>query len=158
ALRQRLRRLRPERLVVVPDGPLHKLPLEALPVEGGARPRYLLDELPPTVYAPSVAALGLLADRPPAGPKAALSLLAVTAPAYRAPRRAPRAPLPELRELARGLPLLPGPAEESRAIRRHFAPERVTALERERATKAAVIAALPGKGVVHLAAHCFADD
>jgi CHAT domain-containing protein len=54
--------------------------------------------------------------------------------------------------------LLPGTAEESRAIRCHFAPERVTALERERATKAAVIAALPGKGVVHLAAHCFADD
>jgi hypothetical protein len=69
ALRQRLRRLRPERLVVVPDGPLHKLPLEALPVEGGARPRYLLDELPPTVYAPSVAALGLLADRPRRAPR-----------------------------------------------------------------------------------------
>src|SRR5262249_53017922 len=129
-------------LVVVPDGPLHKLPLEALVVEGGARPRYLLDELPPTVYAPSVATLVLLANRPAPDARAPRSLLTVSNPAYR----------------ARGLPLLPGTAEESRAIRRHFEAGSVTALEGERATRPAVVAALPGRRFVHLAAHCFSDE
>src|SRR5262249_1494043 len=141
-LRERLRKLRPECVVIVPDGPLHKLPLEALVVEAGASPRYLLDELPPTVYAPSLAALVLLANRPAPGAHAPRSLLTVSNPAYR----------------ARGLPLLPGTAEESRAVRRHFDPAAVTALEGERATRAAVVAALPGRRFIHLAAHCFSDD
>jgi tetratricopeptide (TPR) repeat protein len=142
ALRRRLRQLRPECLVIVPDGPLHKLPLEALVVEGGTRPRYLLDELPPTVYAPSVATLVLLANRPAPDTRAPRSLLTVSNPAYR----------------ARGLPLLPGTAAESRAIRRYFEAGSVTALEGERATRAAVLAALPGRRFVHLAAHCFSDE
>jgi CHAT domain-containing protein len=144
---------------VVPDGPLHKLPLEAVVVHGGNRPRYLLDELPPIVYAPSVDMLVHLADRPALGPKAPLSLVTVSDPAYRAPRPgATQMPLPELLELARGLPLLPGTAEESRALARFFPPDQVTSLARGRATKPAVVAAMPGKRFVHLAAHCFADD
>ncbi len=162
ALRQRLGQLHPECLVIVPDGPLHKLPLEALVVEGGDRPRYLLDEWPPMVYAPSLATLTLLAKRPASGSGVVLSLLTVSDPAYRTPvapvPEAPPGRLPQLLEMARGLPLLPGTAEESRAIRSHFAAEGVTALSRDRATRPAVAAALPGKRFIHLAAHCFADD
>jgi tetratricopeptide (TPR) repeat protein len=142
ALRQRLRDLRPDTVVIVPDGPLHKLPLEALVVEAGARPRYLLDELPPTVYAPSVSMLVWLAKLPALEPQAPRSLLTVSNPAYR----------------AKGLPLLPGTAEEARAIRRYFDPGLVKALEGEAATRPAVLAALPGRRFVHLAAHCFSDE
>src|SRR5262249_6703541 len=45
-----------------------------------------------------------------------------------------------------------------RAIRRHFEAGSVTALEGERATRPAVVAALPGRRFVHLAAHCFSDE
>jgi CHAT domain-containing protein len=161
ALRERLRQLRPEQLIVIPDGPLHKLPLESLVSEGGLRPKYLLDELPPIVYAPSVATLVLLAERSASGSKGPLSLLTVSDPAYR--QRSPFGPntnpqkLPELLELARGLPMLPGSAEESRAIGRFFTAEQVTSLSLDHATKPAVLAAIPGRRVVHLAAHCFAD-
>lgn len=56
AVRRRIQQLAPEVLVVVPDGPLHQLPLEAILLEAilleaillkaGDRPRYGLDEFP----------------------------------------------------------------------------------------------------------------
>ncbi|HYT87527.1 MAG TPA: CHAT domain-containing protein, partial [Gemmataceae bacterium] len=57
AVRERIQRLNPECLILVPDGALHKLPFEALLLRAGERPAYVLDELPPLVYAPSVAIL-----------------------------------------------------------------------------------------------------
>ncbi len=151
-------------LVIIPDGPLQKLPLEALPIESGAKPRYLLDELPPTLYAPSPAALTLLAERQ-RDDRLPTTLLTLCNPTYPKERTLPRgtpkekvAQLQPFLELAANLPPLPGTAKESRAVRRHFADDRVLALEGDQATKAAFLAALPGRQVIHVAAHGFVDE
>jgi CHAT domain-containing protein len=151
--RQRIRAAAPECVLIIPDGALHKLPFEALLVQAGARPRYVLDELPPLVYAPSVAALALLAGRP-AAPDGPLSLLTVADPAY--PRR--RAGAPDAARAALWLPRLEGTAKESARISRLFKGEPVRVLRGAAATKRAVVAALPGRRVVHLAAHGIADE
>jgi CHAT domain-containing protein len=158
AVRARIREAAPATLVVVPDGALHKLPLEALLLEGGAQPRYAIDELPPITYAPSAAILALLAGRPAPRLSGPLTLLTVADPAYPAEPAAAgvtpgRGPLP------RGaLPRLPFTRLESEGIRRLFDPTHVVALEGPRAREAAVVAALPGRSIVHMAAHGFADD
>jgi CHAT domain-containing protein len=158
AVRARIREVGPAILVVVPDGALHKLPLEALLLEGGARPRYVLDELPPIVYAPSAAILALLAGRPAPRRTGPLTLLTVADPAY------PEDPAPDGATAGRGplprgaLPRLPFTHLESESIRRLFDPGQVVALEGPRARESAVVAALPGRSIVHVAAHGFADD
>ena len=73
-------------VIVVPDGPLHALPFEALVVEPGSSPtavRYWLDAGPPVRYAPSATALYNIVRRPAprvvarAGAPGAVSLSAV---------------------------------------------------------------------------------
>jgi CHAT domain-containing protein/tetratricopeptide (TPR) repeat protein len=162
-VRARIREHAPDSLVVVPDGPLHKLPLEAVLLESGAGPRYVLDELPPIVYVPSAAVLAQIAGRPRSAADAPLSLLTVSNPAY--PQEADRSADSAARAVARGpaglrgqLPLLPFTAVESKRIRQHFDAGQVTALEGARATKRAVTAAVAGKRMIHLAVHGFADD
>jgi CHAT domain-containing protein len=155
-VRQRIRASAPECLIVVPDGALHKLPLEALLLEAGEKPVYVLDELPPLVYAPSVAALAVLADRAAVTQVGPLSLLSVADPAYpqaKAGARTTAGP-----EAALLLPPLPGTAAESARISRLFEQGQVKALSGRQATKRAVVAALPGRSVVHLAAHGLADQ
>jgi CHAT domain-containing protein len=160
ALRRRLRESGAKQIVVVPDGPLHKLPLEALVLHGGDRPRYALDELPPLVYVPSASVLLLLSERPRPRRDGPPSLLTVGNPAYPQEKGKPVGPGAGALFLGlRGeLPLLPGTAEESRRVRACFAGEQVTALEGEAATERAVVAALPGRSVIHLAVHGFADE
>jgi CHAT domain-containing protein len=159
-LRRRLREHRATELVVVPDGPLHKLPLEALLLQGGERPRYALDELPPIVYAPSVAVLDLVRGRSHPQRKGPPSLLTVGNPAYRQakPTQSEDPALTALLTLRGELPPLPGTARESQCVRAFFERDRVTALEGAEATKSAVVAALPGRSVIHLAVHGFADE
>jgi CHAT domain-containing protein len=162
AVRRRIREFRPEYLVVIPDGPLHKLPLEALVLEASPVPRFGLDELPPIAYAPSAAVLALLAERSRRAPAGPLSLLTVSDPAYAQGAAAtPASARPTLRHvlgLGGQLVRLPGTAEESRRISRFFDRSQVTALERARATKRAVKEAMDGKRVIHLAAHGLADE
>jgi CHAT domain-containing protein/tetratricopeptide (TPR) repeat protein len=149
------------RLIVVPDGALHKLPLEALVVEPGPRPVYAVDELPPIVYAPSVGVLALLASRPrPAGiPR---SLLTVCDPEY------PQRPAAYVVGTSRGgnesdipglsrLAPLPLTASESDSIGSCFAPKDVKQLRGPNATVANVKKNVLGKRFLHLAAHAFAD-
>jgi CHAT domain-containing protein len=158
AARRSLRARTPRLLLIVPDGALHKLPLEALVVESGERPRYLLDILPATVYAPSVTALALLANRPrPSGPP---TLLTLCDPAYveaKGPETAP-ASRSGLLVLRGHLTRLPFTADESRLVRGCYEPGQVLALEGKGASERALRRAVAGRRVVHLAAHGFADD
>jgi CHAT domain-containing protein len=162
AVRQSIRKLEPKYLVVIPDGALHKLPLEALVLQNAPQKRYALDVLPPIVYAPSAAVLALLAERPrPAGADP-LSLLTVCDPAYTpekdeavvARANARRGGLVWRGQLQR----LEGTREESQRIRRHFDPGQFTALEGAEATERAVRAAVAGKRILHLAAHGLVDE
>jgi CHAT domain-containing protein len=147
ALREKLRASSAKRVVVIPDGALHKLPFECLLLSAGTTPKYAIDELPPVCYAPSIAALAVVLNRPRVLDGEA-SLLTVGDPAYPEATSGSASPLPRL----------PFTAVESKRIRQFFPTERVTALEGERATEANVVAALPGKRFVHLAAHGFADE
>lgn len=131
------------RVLLVPDGALHKLPFEALLVSSAAGPKFVLDELPAIAYAPSVPALAVVLGRPRAA-DGADALLTVGDPAYPAG--------------ANALPRLPFTAVESKRVREFFPTGRVTALEGDAATEAAVVRALPGQRYVHLAAHGFADE
>jgi CHAT domain-containing protein/tetratricopeptide (TPR) repeat protein len=162
AVRQRLREWGLDQVVVVPDGALHKLPLEALPLESKPKPRYLIDELPPLVYAPSPVVLALRAEQPRPARPGPLSLLTVGNPAYAQKKDgAGDAADPAAKTLLglRGqLPLLPFTAEESRRIRQHFDAGQVLNLEGEQATEEAVRAAVAGRRILHLAAHGFADE
>ncbi len=161
AARARVKELAPEYLLVVPDGPLHKLPLEALVLREGPPTRYVLDELPPLVYAPSAAVLAALPalpgrQSPPAGPP---TLLTVGDVAYReAKGAAPATFVPGMQALGGALARLPKSGEESRRVARLFDPSRVTPLEKEAATEKAVTAAAPGKRYLNLAAHGFVDE
>lgn len=149
ALREKLRTSGAKRVVLIPDGALHKIPFECLLLSAGAAPKYALDELPPVCYAPSIAALAVVLNRPRVLDGAA-TLLTVGDPAY---------PEAQGGTLASGaLPRLPFTAVESKRVRQFFPADRVTALEREAATEANVVAALPGKRFVHMAAHGFSDE
>jgi CHAT domain-containing protein/tetratricopeptide (TPR) repeat protein len=162
-VRKRIKECAPDELLVVPDGALHKIPLEALPLELGSKPRYLLDELPPITYAPSTSVLVVLAERariPLAGP---LTLLTVSNPAYPQAAGKPAQPAPQTAATLLGLrgqlPLLPFTGEEARSIQKCFEPGRVVALEGEQATEQAVVKALAGQQrIVHFAAHGFAEE
>jgi CHAT domain-containing protein/Tfp pilus assembly protein PilF len=158
ALRKSLRQHGATQVVVVPDGPLHKLPLEALLLHAGEKPRYVLDELPPLVYVPSLSVLALLGERPPVARKGPPSLLTVGNPAYRQVRGQPTSEHAAAMLALRGeLPLLPGTHDELLRVSACFARDRVVALEGAAATERAVVAALPGRSVIHLAVHGFAD-
>src|SRR5262249_8519705 len=154
AARERIRAEAPDGLVVVPDGALHKLPFEALLWRGGGGPVYALNALPPLASAPSGAGPALLADRRPAAPHGPRSLLTVADPAYPGPAKGGAAPA------AQGvwdrLERLQCAGKESEDIGRNFAGN-VLALRGEQVTKQAVVAALPGRHVVHIAAHGIAD-
>src|SRR3954451_5237672 len=122
----------------------------------------MLDEMPPLVYAPSVAILALMADRPAVVRGSPLSLLTAAEPAYPAAKAGAEGPLPSrqpnLLDLMGELPRLPYTAQESERISALFEPDRVTALRGEGATEKALVAALPGRRIVHIAAHGLADD
>jgi CHAT domain-containing protein/tetratricopeptide (TPR) repeat protein len=151
-----------ELVIVIPDGPLHKLPLETLVLGTDKGPRYLLEELPPVVYAPSSGILAYLVDRPRTD-KGPLSLLTVGNPDY--PQAEPGA---KVATTSRGntsfvigfrgqLPLLAGSMHESQVVSKYF-PDRAVALSGPAATEKAVVTAMRGKQVIHIAAHGFADD
>ena len=139
ALRDKIRASGAKRVVLIPDGALHKLPFEALLLSADASPKYALDELPAVCYAPSLTVLAVVLNRPRANDGPA-SLLTVGDPAYAAVAVGPL-------QSGGALPQLPYTATESKNVRQFFAPERVTALERGDATEAKVTAALPGKAV-----------
>ncbi len=84
ALRERLKGT--SRVYVLPDGPLHSLPLEALIVgsDNEGRPVYWLDEGPPIAYAPSGSVLRWTLERSSstAAVEPTLDLVAVADPSF----------------------------------------------------------------------------
>ena len=144
-----------KRLIVVPDGPLAFLPFEALVVAEEKEPRYLLDEGPPIVYAPSGAVLLNLLDRPVVpSPPDREPVLALGDPAY--PENDPgqdniaRTGLLTVRSrygIAGGkLPRLPHSGTEAQWVVGHFndAGIRAAALSGPNATERAVRYWAPG--------------
>ena len=169
AVRKRIEEHSPRGITIVPDGALHQLPFEALLVEGGDSPRYLLDVFPPIAYAPSATILMNLKSRPTADPKTAATLLTVGNPHYPAavePAPAgqqPRADSPAAiardayLQLGGQLPLLPGTSKECDRVAAAFPAGHVKRLEWDQATEANVRANIAGRRYVHIASHGLVD-
>jgi CHAT domain-containing protein len=135
--------------IVIPDGPLARLPFEALVKDAGAAgeaPVYWIDEGPTVRYAVSATLLRELLVRP-AIPSAG-GLLSVADPDYGPPASS-------------RFGQLPGTARESDAVTAAFrtrAPRvPVTVLRGAEAVEPAVRAALEGKRFLHLAVHGIVD-
>jgi len=165
-------------ITIVPDGALHQLPFEALLLEGGDSPRYLLDVFPPIAYAPSATILLNLLERGGGDSKSPGSLLTVGNPHYpqgdpkslpvvdKKPRPADAEKPPTLAAVSRDayvalggrLPLLPGTAQECARVAGAFPADRVARLEWDDATEVNVRRQIAGRRYVHLAAHGLVDQ
>jgi CHAT domain-containing protein/Tfp pilus assembly protein PilF len=133
-------------VIIVPDGALHGLNFETLPVDGPARRHYWIEDVEVQI-AP---ALGVLDVAPPAGRRdaprgsgvAGRSLLLVGAPAASDPR----------------FPPLSYAAAEMTRVAEHFDPRHVAKYEGSRATPAAYRTANPDAfSMIHFTAHAAAN-
>lgn len=164
AVRDRIRQSKPDRLIVVPDGALHKLPLEALVLNEKPHPRYVLDEFPPISYAPSAGVLAALTAKSRSDASDEATLLTIGDPAYPLSNRSQK--LLAAADTIGGdylgmrgqVDRLPNTDAESRRVASLFHRTNVTALRGEQATEANVLAALPGQRYLHFAAHAFVDQ
>ena len=130
-------------LVIVPEKELFHLSFAAL-LDPRSQ-RFLLEDHPLS-YAPSASVYlqSLLRSRAQARPKGLRALLIGN-------------PLIE-RRMFPSLPRLPGSEEEVRAIAEFYPSGRRTVLSGRRATKAALLAALPESEVVHLSTHALVNQ
>ena len=139
------------RIVVVPDGPLHRVPWDVLRLEDG---HYVVERFA-VGLAPSAGALAVLRRHPRPRPTAAedLHLLAMGDPAF--DRVAPVDA--ELFAAQGGLPRLPGSGAEARLVAR-YAP--IADLRLGERASAAYLRRTPLAGfrVIHLATHALVDD
>jgi len=125
------------RVVVVPDGPLHRLNLETLPVLG-ATPHYWVEDVELAV-APSVA----MAMSAGAGGHAPGSLLLIGAPDYK----------------SAGYQPLPGAAAEVEELRKRFSSASPDVITGKDASPASYRAADPARySLIHFAAHAEANS
>lgn len=124
------------RVLIVPDGGLHRLNFETLPVDGPRR-HYWIDDVEIQI-AP---ALGLTATQS-VRPTAAPTLLLIGDPTPRAPE----------------FPALSYAAAEMRNVSQHFAADRVTVFQRGDASPAAYRGARPARfTMIHFTAHATAN-
>lgn len=137
-----------ERLIIVPDGPLALLPLEALVIEPSPGVEYLLDKAPPMEYGPSAAVLITLADRP-VTPAKKEAVLTVGDPLYG-----------RAGATSSGLKPLPFTGTESRWVVETFRKAGVESVQflGGTATEANVRSHIAGREIVHLACHGSSDD
>lgn len=167
ALREEITSDRLERLVILPDGPLALLPMEALVVEKSPSLTYLLDAAPPIQYAPSAAVLMSLVRRP-AVPPLHEPVLTLGDPRYgRPPTTAVQADLlaqaatsSRSTSIRQRLSPLPHSGTESRWVAdvfRNAGAESVQLLGAN-ATEAQVRSHIAGRELVHLACHGMSDD
>lgn len=156
-----------DQLIVIPDGPLAMLPFDALVVEAGDAPQYLLDVGPPIVYAPSVTILQNLLAREVSTPgREASKVLTVGDPAYgqvagKATANSRATPVAQSPQRAGGgqLARLPYSALEVGWIAEVFQKQgiQVDKLLAQSATEGKVRAELPGCTIVHFACHGLVD-
>jgi len=124
------------RVIVIPDGPLHRLNLETL-VRPDPKPHYWIEDAEIEV-APSIT----IAMGKAAGTEGAKGVLLIGDPDYR----------------GTGYEPLSGAGEELKAIEARFAGRREAVYSGAKATPAAYRAAEPGRfAVIHFAAHAEAD-
>src|SRR5262249_22990382 len=150
-----------KRLFVIPDGPLALLPFEALVINNGSTPEYLLDKGPEIVYAPSSSVLLTLAGRSAAhAPQDREPVLTVGDPAYggetvasNAPidRQTARSPRELYRAAAGRLSRLPFAGVEARQISETFnaAGMKCALLTGGAATEGAVRNGIGGRRILH---------
>ncbi len=127
-----------KRLIVVPDGPLHRVPLDALRLSDG---RHVVERYSVSV-APSARVLSALWRRPHesrADSASSLRLLAFGDPEFDS------------------LPRLEASAREAKLVAR-YAPAAEVRLGKEASAKYLRHAALAGYGVLHFATHALVDD
>ena len=149
------------RLVIVPDGPLHRVPWDALRLPGGgyAVERYAIS------IAPSAAVLVALGHRAGQPDTAPLHLLALGDPAFAeeaATRDSPAAQgaaetYPSAFAVTGGLPRLAASAKEARLVAR-YAPRAEVRLRQQASAAYLKRAALDPFRVIHLATHALVDD
>lgn len=150
-----------EQLVIIPDGPLAMLPFDALVVDAGVEPVYLLDVAPPIVYAPSFTLLHNLASRESAPlEQSGVAVLSVGDPSYgQAASADASSPASRSRGALAGLPPLPHSGLEVRWIAEVFRRNgvEVTTLLAQAATEAQVREALAQQKIIHFACHGLVD-
>ncbi len=160
-----------EEIVIVPDGPLHYLPFEALVIEPAgdtASAGFWLDRGPRLHYAPSASVLRALAGRAAGrpAPTEPPTILSVSNPAYSSraggsqsspevakPGRVEAAARQRYLALGGELQALPGTAQETQALVEAFGREQVRVLQGSEATEAMVRESVGAKRLLHLATH-----
>jgi len=153
-----------DRLLIVPDGPLHLLPFAALRIpdgkDGGAR--YLVERLPLHLAASLSVHEELKSARNRARPDQ-VALVAFGDPRYAresgapAARRTLESEPPGASPAARALDSLPGTGQEVRAITRLFG-DRARMFVQEEASESKARDLGPGIGMIHFAAHAIVDE
>ena len=144
------------RLLVVPDGPLHRLPFDALRLADG---RYVVERY--TVgLVPSAGALATLRARPPRAGQAGAAVLALGDPAFaREPSdRAARGELfRDAFDRSGGLPRLAAAGDEVRDVAR-YAPSSVVRVREEASEAFLKRTPLQRFDVLHFATHALVDE
>ncbi|HEU4628395.1 MAG TPA: CHAT domain-containing tetratricopeptide repeat protein [Gemmatimonadaceae bacterium] len=144
------------RLVVVPDGPLHRVPFDALRMADG---RYVVERFAVSL-APSAGVAAALWERPRADASAPVRLLALGDPTFSAtpgPLRGDGADGRSGFDSAGALPRLPASGAEVRAVARYAAAADVR-LGDEASAAFLEAAPLDRYRVIHLATHAIVDD
>jgi len=157
-----------QRLIIIPDGALAQLPFEALVVEPGENPKYLLDIAPPIQYAPSATILMNLAERQAEGVNRAAEPVLTVGDCRYGPVAQPKEEtvlaqlVPQARYASLGGRLAPLPHSRTEAlwISQVFGDKgtKVAALKGDQATEAAVRRNAPGRRVLHFACHGLVDQ
>lgn len=150
-----------DEIIVVPDGSLAILPFDALVVETGDDPRYLLDVGPPVVTCPSATVLVNLAKRPKAEISKDSPVLTLGDPAYDLASSGP-AVVDDSSRAARmfgKLKRLPYSNWETAWVKQVFEKQGFPSkqLKGSTATESQLRLALPGRQFIHLACHGLSD-
>jgi CHAT domain-containing protein len=153
----------PEQLFVAADGPLHRVPFEALWARDGRGPsRYVIEVCPVTYVTSATLLIASTADGKRFGGGAGYTDATLRVVAFGDPSVVARPPTPapqgrsSWRTALETLPALPHARQEVESLRAMFHDARV--FVGDEATESRFFAEAAGAGIVHIAAHAFVDD